>query len=264
MELLTKLIVIDPKRKSVNNVLRTKINKQFLVFGLTLLALVDSSALKAESKHIEQTSEFLLPLVQKAISSLEKNPAFYPHGMGHDPYVDIPKWLHKNGYMGEFDQIPLDVKWQSLEEPAKTKFISLIKRGAAATIHREPISYSEHWMRARANNNLNVTCCGNSCYFDVNMGEGLEKFAIRVVSSNNSKSCRFSWSWPASVSKKLTPEQSRSGNSWIDPDCSGRPDFLASSDSKAAMELTEAYKKLLGILKPDKSLIESGNGQCDL
>jgi len=225
-----------------------------------------SPNVNAADNVVSVSSEYLVPLFRQVKASLSSNPTFYPHGIGMNPTEDLGKWLRKEGRMNKFIDVPLNSKWESLDDPTKLKFKALVKEGQKVARYKSTASLSLLWKLARANPDLDVYCCGPTCKFKLQFGSGTERSMVILEFWKEPKYYKLSWSLPESAWENLPLSERK--KLWVshfkDPGYKGTPNFPAYIDSEAKLEIQEIYNDLLEILDPIKTYTRTDVDQCDL
>lgn len=246
------------------------IRSKFIAVLVSGFILGWSSSVLADEDVALLSSKIFLPLVNQSIKSLENNPTYFPHGMGMESAADIARWLHRQDKMKAFERIPLETNWDQLDKKTQALFKSLVDQSRSKICCVGNAKLAELWKRARANPNLDVMCCGNGCMFTFKHRVDGELQRLMLDSYENSKSCVLRWgsNSPTPVQfardKKLKKLGYRIIRSWQDPGCKGSLKKIDGSKLEASQQLKNRYQILLNRLNPKKTLVRSGNSQCDV
>jgi len=239
---------------------------------ISLLLLI-TTTLIAKPELLENFGDKeLIPLFEKALSSITKNPIFYPHGMGYFSFEKLSNNLRKHGKMQKFNSIPLDKTWGMLSKIQQEKFKSVVhiemfqmKRGKAI----RNLNLSLVWKLSRSNPNVSAMCCGGACKIRIILGEqnNQPRVNLSIYKTNNIYDCRFGYSISYDTWNKYNREQWNKyhiSGTLKDMNCDGNLPELKFNDNKIEKEFRKLYKEIFKSINPIKTLQHSPKEQCDV
>jgi hypothetical protein len=214
----------------------------------------------------------LIPLFKKTLSSITKNPIFYPHGMGYDFITELTFNLQKHEIMKVFDAISLYKTWDMLTKAQQEKFSVIVDSEKSKMKYfnqHSKLNLDLLWKLSRSNTNLQAMCCGDFCKISMKFGKqkNISYIILDSYKTNNTYHCGLGYIFSFNTWAKYKREQWEKFHLFgrlIDMNCDGNLPELNFDNNKIEIKFRKLYKEIFKLIDPVKTLQHAPIEQCDL